>query len=85
MRPFAKAGFTYFINSDSAPTTKFVAAPAGTGSFSTTRAFDNLLFHLTAGVEILRSNEASLSSGYEGMISESFREHGACAKGTIRF
>ena len=48
-------------------------------------AFSALFFDIEAGVEILRSNKTSLSLGYEGMISDTISEHGAYAKGTIRF
>jgi|GEM_PF-1287339 len=85
VRPFAKAGFTYFTDSDEALTTQFVAAPAGIGNFSTVSDFGTWFADIEAGVEILTGNRTSLSLGYEGTISDTVSEHGAHAKGTVRF
>ncbi|MEN0000670.1 MAG: autotransporter domain-containing protein, partial [Pseudomonadota bacterium] len=85
IRPFVKAGFTYFANNEHELIAQFATAPSGIATFSTTSTFDDLFADVEVGVEMLRLDGASLSFGYQGKIAEDSAQHSGYVKGGVRF
>ena len=85
LKPFLKAGITYFADNSHSLMTSFLSAPAGIGSFTTTSQFDEVFADIEAGVAIFKTNGTSLSLGYKGLISDDTRQHGLYVKGTVKF
>ncbi len=85
IRPYVRAGVSFYTDSDHGLTASFVNAPAGTGAFSITSDFDDVFADVAAGATAFFDNGSSLGLAYEGLISSDTQQHGISVKGTLRF
>ncbi|MEM1049256.1 MAG: autotransporter domain-containing protein [Pseudomonadota bacterium] len=85
IRPYARAGVSFYTGSDHALTASFVNAPAGTNAFSITSDFDDVFADVAAGATAFFENGSTLGLSYEGLISSDTQVHGISLKGSIAF
>ena len=85
VRPFVKAGVTFFEDDGHALTARFAGAPAGVGGFAINTEFDDVFADIEAGLSVFSRAGATLSMSYEGRISGDTDQHGFFLKGSSRF
>ncbi|MEM1049255.1 MAG: autotransporter domain-containing protein [Pseudomonadota bacterium] len=85
LRPYVRAGVSFYTDSDHGLAASFVNAPAGTNAFSITSDFDDVFADIAAGATAFFDNGSTLGLSYEGLISSDTRQHGISLKGTIAF
>ncbi len=85
IRPYVRAGVSFYTDSDHSLTASFVNAPAGTSAFSITSDFDDVFADVAAGATAFFDNGSTLGLSYEGLISSDTQQHGLSLKGTIAF
>ncbi|MEM1049267.1 MAG: autotransporter domain-containing protein [Pseudomonadota bacterium] len=85
IRPYVRAGVSYYTDSDHGLTASFVNAPAGTSAFSIKSNFDDVFADVAAGATAFFDNGSTLGLAYEGLLSSDTQQHGISLKGTLRF
>ncbi len=85
IRPYVRAGVSFYTDSDHGLTASFVNAPAGTGAFSISSDFNDVFADVAAGATAFFDNGSTLGLAYEGLISSDTQQHGLSLKGTIAF
>ncbi len=85
LRPYVRAGVSFYTDSDHGLSARFVNAPAGTSAFSITSDFDDVFADVAAGATAFFDNGSTLGLSYEGLISSDTQQHGVSLKGTIAF
>ncbi len=85
IRPYVRAGVTFYGDTDQSLTANFVGAPAGVGGFTTTSEFDDVFADIEAGVTLFHGDQHTVSAGYEGRFSDDTDVHGFFVKGTRTF
>ncbi|MBI1384332.1 MAG: autotransporter domain-containing protein [Rhizobiales bacterium] len=85
MRPFLKAGVTFYDDSEQTLTASFAGAPAGTGEFTIRSSFDDVVADIEAGITAIHDDGTTLSFAYEGHIGETSAQHGLMLKGSLRY
>ncbi len=85
VRPFVRAGVTFYDDTDQALTASFAGAPAGVSSFLITTDFDDIFADVEAGVTLFDGDHATYSVTYEGRLSEDTQQHSFFIKGTKKF
>ncbi|MCH9807997.1 MAG: autotransporter domain-containing protein [Alphaproteobacteria bacterium] len=85
LRPFVRAGVSFFNDDEHDLTARFAGAPGGVGAFAISSEFDDIFADIEAGVSIFSLNGAELTASYEGRISEDTNQHGFFLKGSSRF
>ena len=85
LRPFIKAGVTFFNDDEHALTARFAGAPGGIGGFAIESEFDDVFADIETGVSVIDNELGSLSISYEARIAEDTDQHGVVLKGTSRF
>ncbi len=85
VRPYIRAGVTFYSDTDQSLLARFAAAPAGVGAFQTSSEFDDVYADLEAGLTLFRGQSATVSAGYEGRFSDDVESHGIFIKGSRTF
>ncbi|MEM9030483.1 MAG: autotransporter domain-containing protein, partial [Pseudomonadota bacterium] len=85
LRPFFKAGLTFFANNEHAANSEFLEQPEGIGTFTTTTEFSSVFADIETGVIVFDNSGSNLSIGYKGRLSEDTQQHGAYLKGALKF
>ncbi len=85
IRPYVRAGVSFYTDSDHGLTAGFFNAPAGTSSFSINSSFDDVFADVAAGATAFFDNGSTLGLAYEGLISSDTQQHGISLKGTWQF
>lgn len=85
IRPYVRAGVTFYGDTDQSLTAGFVGSPAGVGGFTTTSEFDDIFADIAAGVTLFHGDHGTVSAGYEGRFSDDTDVHGFFVKGTRTF
>ncbi len=85
IRPYVRAGVTFYSDTDQSLLASFTAAPAGVGAFQTSSEFDDVYADLEAGLTLFRGEAATVSVGYEGRFSDDTETHGIFVKGLRTF
>ncbi|MEM1049257.1 MAG: autotransporter domain-containing protein [Pseudomonadota bacterium] len=85
IRPYVRAGVSFYTDSDQGLTANFLNAPAGTSVFSITSDFDDVYADVAAGATAFFDNGSTLALSYEGLISSDTQRHGFSLKGSIVF
>ena len=85
IRPYVRAGVTFYGDTDQSLTGSFVGAPAGVGGFTTRSEFDDIFADIEAGLTLFHGDQHTVSAGYEGRFSDDTNVHGIFVKGTRTF
>ena len=85
IRPYVRAGVTFYGDTDQSLTARFANAPASVGSFQTLSEFDDIFADIEAGVTLFDGAQHTVSAGYEGRFSDDTDIHGVFIKGTRKF
>ncbi len=85
IRPYVRAGVTFYSDTDQSLLASFVGAPAGVGAFQTSSEFDDVYADLEAGVTLFNGQDSTVSAGYEGRFGDDVQSHGIFVKGTRTF
>lgn len=86
LRPFAKVGFTRFLD-DTSPeiTAGFQGAPAGVSPFTVKGKVDRTFTDVSAGLDLLKENGINLRLNYMGQFSGDMKHHSVGFKVTVPF
>ncbi|MDA7949781.1 MAG: autotransporter domain-containing protein, partial [Hyphomicrobiaceae bacterium] len=85
IRPYMRAGVTFYGDTDQSLTARFANAPGGVGAFQTLSEFDDIFADVEAGVTLFNGAQHTFSAGYEGHFSDNTQVHGVFFKGTRKF
>ena len=85
IRPYLRAGVTFFENNDLAITTSFSNAPVGINPFQIGSEFEDVFGTLEVGLNIISDNGLSLKFNYEGHFSEDSESHAGGVKLGVQF
>jgi len=85
IRPYLRAGITYFENNDLAISTSFSEAPSSINAFRINTEFDDLFADLEVGVNIISQSGLSLKLNYEGHYGEDTTDHTGGIKLSVKF
>ncbi len=85
IRPYVRAGVTFYSDTDQSLLASFVGAPAGVGAFQTNSEFDDVYADLEAGLTLFNGQDSTVSAGYEGRFGDDVQSHGIFVKGTRTF
>ena len=85
VRPFLRAGATWFTNTDFGLHSTFVAAPAGVTPFLTITGMDDVMGTVGAGLEMITAEDTALRLSYDGQLGQTTQIHAVGIKGSARF
>ncbi|WP_298985212.1 autotransporter outer membrane beta-barrel domain-containing protein [uncultured Roseibium sp.] len=85
LRPFVRAGVSFYPDDDSSLSADFLSAPTGVGSFTNSSDFGNVFADVSIGATALFENGAALKLSYEGALSSDTQQHGFLLKGSLAF
>ncbi len=85
IRPFLRAGATWYSNSDFGLSAAFLAAPAGVTPFTIHTSIDEVMGVVGAGLDVINGNDAVLHLAYDGQLGETTQIHAIGLKGSARF
>jgi hypothetical protein len=83
LRPFARAGATFFQDAVYETTASFIAAPGQ--SFTIESEFDRVYFDVAAGVDVLNAAGVDVKLTYDGRFSEHSEMHAGGIKAALPF
>ncbi len=84
VRPYARAGVTWFSDNGFSAQSSFVGGANGE-AFIIRAGMDDVQVDLAAGVEMISSADQSVRLFYEGNFGDQITVHGAGVKGSLRF
>ncbi len=85
LRPYVRAGVTFYADTDQSLQARFAAAPAGVGSFRTRSEFDDVHADVEAGLTVFHGEFGTMSAGYEARFGDDNDVHGFFVKGARKF
>lgn len=85
IRPFVKAGATFFDDNDTSLSARFAGALIGTGNFTIVTEIDDVMADIEAGITALHDDGSTLSVVYEGRIGATTEQHGLMLKGSVKY
>lgn len=85
LRPFVRAGLSYFPDSDNSVSADFLSAPAGTSTFTNSTDFGDVFADVAIGATAIFGNGATLKLSYDGALSSNTQQHGFSLKGSLKF
>lgn len=85
LRPFARIGAALYSDPGFSVTSRFSAAPAGTGSFTTKEELDQVLADVQAGFDLLDDGGSTLRIFYDGQFGQTTQANGGGVEAEIRF
>ncbi|MET1414533.1 autotransporter domain-containing protein [Roseibium sp. HPY-6] len=85
LRPYVRAGLSYYPDSDNAVAARFANAPAGTSAFTNSSDFGDVFADVAVGATAFLNEGATLKVSYDGLFSSDTQQHGFSLKGSLRF
>jgi len=85
IRPFLRAGATWFTNTYFGLNSTFVSAPGGVTPFLTMTGMDDLMGTVGAGIDVISGTDTVLHIAYDGQLGETTQIHAIALKGSARF
>lgn len=85
MRPFVRAGATWYENGDLALSASFLGAPAGVSPFTITTKMDDVMGSVGAGLDLITAGDTVLHLTYDGQLGNTTDIHSVALKGSVRF
>ena len=85
MRPFVRAGATWFSDDDVAVSASFAGTPGGVGPFTILAEMDQVQADVAAGVEMISAADNALRLYYDGHFGDTIQIHSVGLKGSVAF
>ncbi|WP_415714940.1 autotransporter domain-containing protein [Roseibium sp.] len=85
LRPFVRAGVSFYPDSETGLSADFLSAPAGTSGFTNSSDFGNAFADVAIWATALFGNGATLKLSYDGALSSNTQQHGFSLKGSLAF
>ncbi len=85
VRPFVRAGVTFFNDTDFQLTSSFLGAPSGVPTFTVGSEFEEVFFDVSAGVDVMSIDGFNLKLNYGGRFSEDGEQHSGGIKFGAKF
>jgi outer membrane autotransporter protein len=85
VRPFVRAGATWYDGVDTALTASFAAAPDGVGAFTIRTDVDDVMGVVGAGLDLINGEDSALRFTYDGQLGETTQIHSVGIKGSAKF
>ncbi len=85
IRPFVRGGVTWFSEDDVTVSASFAGAPDGVGPFSIRASTDEVLYDLSAGLEMITAGETNFRVFYDGHFGDETTIHSVGLKGSAKF
>jgi len=84
-RPFVRGGVTWFSEDDVTVSASFAGAPDGVGPFSVRASTDEVLYDLSAGLEMITAGETNVRVFYDCHFGDDTDIHSVGLKGSAKF
>jgi uncharacterized protein with beta-barrel porin domain len=85
VRPFVRAGATWYDGVDMALSASFAGAPDGIGSFIIHTDMDDVMGVVGAGLDLINGEDGALRFTYDGQLGETTQIHSVGIKGSAKF
>ena len=85
VRPFVRAGMTWFSQDDISATATFVDSPSGVSPFSVVTTMDHLWADVAGGLEFITAKNTNVRLYYDGRLSDAITIHSLGLKVGITF
>ena len=85
VRPMLRAGAIWYTNNDLALNASFESAPAGVGPFTINTKLDDVMGLVSAGVDVITSNDSVLRLSYDAQLGETTQIQSVGIKGSAKF
>jgi len=80
-----RGGVTWFSEDDVTVSASFAAAPDGVGPFSIRAGMDEVLYDVSAGLEMITAGETNFRVFYDGHFGDDTTIHSVGLKGSAKF
>lgn len=85
IKPYLRAGATIFDDNALSVSASFAGAPDGVPSFSVDSEYDRVFADVQAGINLIGTDDSSISLDYKGRFSEDTEEHTGGIRAKIKF
>ena len=86
LRPFARAGVTFYSTDELGVNATFAGAPTSVGTFEAVSGMDQIVGNFSAGLKVIDpKGRFDMSLGYDGRISDDVQSHSATGRISFRF
>jgi hypothetical protein len=85
IRPFVRAGVTWFSDDAVALTASFAGSPAGIAPFAIRAETDEVQADVAAGLEMINAEDSALRLYYDGHFGDTIEIHSVGLKGSAKF
>ena len=85
VRPFVRAGATWYDGVDMALSASFAGAPDGVGPFTIHTDMDDVMGVVGAGLDLINGEDGALRFTYDGQLGETTQIHSVGIKGSAKF
>ncbi len=85
VRPYLRAGMTWFDDPSAVLSASFVGSPAGIDAFTIRSGMDETVFDISAGLDVINAGDTALRFGYDGRFGDDVEIHSLGIKGSARF
>jgi uncharacterized protein with beta-barrel porin domain len=85
VRPFVRAGATWFSDDNVTVSASFVGTPDGVDPFTIRTEMDQVQADVAAGVEMITSEDSAMRLYYDGHFGDTTRIHSVGFKGSAKF
>jgi outer membrane autotransporter protein len=85
VRPFFRAGATWYDGVDMALSASFAGAPDGVGPFTIHTDMDDVMGVVGAGLDLINGEDGALRFTYDGQLGETTQIHSVGIKGSAKF
>lgn len=85
VRPFVRAGLTWFSEDDVTVASSFSGAPSGVPDFTVIANTDEVQADVAAGIELISGSDSALRLFYDGQFGDRLAVHAAGFKASVKF
>lgn len=85
VRPFLRAGVSFYEGGDLALSASFIGAPAGVSPFAIHTDMDDVMGVVGAGLDMITSQDTVLHLTYDGQFGETTSIQAVALKGSVRY
>ena len=85
VRPFVRAGLTWYSEDDVTVAASFSGAPSGVAPFTIVANTDDVQADVAAGIELIDSSDSALRIFYDGNFGDRLAVHAAGFKASVKF
>lgn len=85
VRPFLRAGATFYGDTGFTVTSRFRDVPAGLAGFTTTSEMDDVVGDVSAGLDLLGPGGVDIRLNYEGSFGETTESHAIGGRAAVKF